>query len=71
MKPVTLWFRENPVDGCSFNHIEDGHPAVTKPTPKCEAHKTLWKGGRWSKVHVWLTDTLPQRVVFYSPEDLS
>ena len=57
MKPATIWYRRpRPSDQWEMNHLEDGHCANDVPTPKCELHEKVWKGGGWEKYFVWLDD---------------
>jgi hypothetical protein len=49
-----------------MNHLEDGHCANDVPTPKCELHEKVWKGGGWEKYFVWLDD---KNVVHYGVDE--
>ena len=44
---VTLWYRT--LGGYGFNHLELGHATGNAPTPRSDAQKQAWSGGRWSK----------------------
>jgi len=61
MKPATLWFRftrnKKGEENWEFNHLEDGHCPNDVPTPKCDNHKLVWKGGKWMKDLVYLDQT--------------
>jgi len=60
MKPGTLWFRLNEKGEYEYNHLEDGHCPNPTPTPQHEAHK--WSG-KWKSEYIYLTDTIPAKVV--------
>lgn len=69
MKPATLWFCDVKRDGEVFvemNHLEDGHCPNDTPTPKHESHNKVWKGRKWSKEFVHLTNDVPA-VVIHGP----
>lgn len=55
---ATLWYRwtqdDKGVWSWEFNHLEDGHCPNPVPTPKCESHSSVWKGGKWAKSYIQL-----------------
>lgn len=57
IRMATLWYRwcktDKGIYEWEFNHLEDGHCPNAVPTPKCELHKTAWRG-KWAKVFVQL-----------------
>ncbi len=62
MKKATLWYRwmwdtKKGEYFWDFNHLEDGHCENDFPTPKHESHIQAWKGGKWAKTRVQLTET--------------
>lgn len=66
--PVTLWYKhDSQKDDWVYNHLEKGHVVAPQPKPKCGQR---W-GGAWEYKHVWLTDHLPAKVVWISPEEAS
>lgn len=74
MSPCTLWYRfipgERPrSDPWHFNHLEDGHPDIDRPTPKHPDHAG-WAHSRWQRVRAWLTTDVPPCVVHYSPDEV-
>jgi len=70
MKPVTKWFHQpTPEFEMAFNHLEDGHSQECGPKAHTPEQAKQWKGGRWERVHAWLTDSMPARVVHYTPEE--
>lgn len=70
MKPITEWYRAVPdPDMEDFNHIEDGHVPLTRPTPKTPEQVGPWSRGKWYGYHAWLTDDVPPKVVHYGPDE--
>ena len=65
----TQWFRHDRINGWEFNHLEDGHAAGKKPTPRFPSQNG-WLRATWQRYHCWLTATVPPKVTFVGPEDL-
>jgi len=68
IKTATLWYRwlKNAQGFYSweFNHLEDGHCPNKEPTPKCEYHKSAWRG-KWAKAHVQLVNGKVSHYLIY------
>lgn len=69
MTPCTMWYRHQG-HGWEFNHMAPGHESGERPSQRHPNHERAWGSGEWDRDHAWLTDAIPPRVVYYSPEDL-
>ena len=57
MKPVTAWYKMNPISlEMEFNHLEDGHVVQESPTtnPKYPDQAKAWANQTWVSVHRYL-----------------
>jgi hypothetical protein len=68
--PCTQWYRHDRMNGWEFNHLEDGHAANDKPTPRFPS-QAGWLRATWSKYHCWLTADVPPKVVHFGPDSVS
>lgn len=70
MREVTMWYRfDTQTQQFEPNHLGDGHEATDRPAARHASHVKGWSGGKWQKVHCWLTDDVPPRIVYYSPDE--